>query len=123
MSKQVYAMYKTLFVNTRLLESNKDLYRVVIRCKGEQEQTFYKYPEQALSDPDYLNTCRIMGYAVSDLVIVAERLRAGGVDIMKLKDYNSAFIDGYQRAQADFDKAMQECIKNTVDSFNNLDVK
>lgn len=85
-----------------------------------KEDTNIAAPLYSLED---LNNIRIMGYCVSDLIIVAERLRAGGVDIMKLKDYNQAFIDGYQRAQADFNKAMQECIKNTVDSVNNLDVK
>lgn len=124
MGKQVSIKDRALYVQTRLLETDRDSFnKVIITCKGEQAQTFYKYPEQAFNDPDYLNTLFIMGYRVSDLVIVAERLRAGGVDIMRLKDYNQAFIDGYQRAQADFNKAMQECIKNTVDSFNNLDVK
>ena len=65
-----------------------------------------------------LKNIRIMGYAVSDLIIVAERLRAGGVDIMKLKDYNAAFIDGYQKAQADFNKAMQDSVRATIDNFN-----
>lgn len=119
MGKQVRIDYNTLYVQTRLLETNRDSFnKVIVTCKGEQAETFYKYPELALRDPDYLNTCRIMGYAVSDLIIVAERLRAGGVDIMKIKDYNAAFIDGYQKAQADFNKSLQDCVKATIDNFN-----
>lgn len=59
---------------------------------------------------------RIMGYPVRDLVIVAERLRAGKVDIVKLKNYNAAFIDGYQKAQEDFKKSLQDSVNRIIES-------
>ena len=62
-----------------------------------------------------LQTMRIMGYTVADLLIVAESLRAGGVDIMKFKNYTDGFKDGYERANEDFNKAMEKCVKNIMD--------
>lgn len=61
-----------------------------------------------------LQDIRIMGYTAADLLIVAERLRAGGVDLMKIKNYTDGFIDGYERANEDFKKAMKKCVDNII---------
>lgn len=61
-----------------------------------------------------LQNIRIMGYTAADLLIVAERLRAGGVDLMKMKNYTDGFKDGYARANEDFNKAMEKCVKNIM---------
>lgn len=63
---------------------------------------------------DDLNNMRVMGYAVADLIIVAERLRAGGVDLMQLKNYTDGFKDGYSRANTEFNIAMKQCVKNII---------
>ena len=75
----------------------------------------YKPPSN--SEPLMLNdlqNIRIMGYTAADLLIVAERLRAGGVDLMKLKNYTDGFKDGYERANEDFNKALEKCINNAM---------
>ena len=61
-----------------------------------------------------LQNIRIMGYTAADLLIVAERLRAGGVDLMQIKNYTDGFKDGYERANEDFNKAMEKCVKNII---------
>lgn len=57
-----------------------------------------------------LQNIRIMGYTAADLLIVAERLRAGGVDLMKIKNYTDGFKDGYERANEDFKKAIEKSV-------------
>lgn len=59
-------------------------------------------------------TSLFMGYTVADLIIVAKRLRTGGVDLMKFKNYTDGFKDGYERANEDFNKAMEKCVKNII---------
>ena len=61
-----------------------------------------------------LQTMRIMGYTVKDLLIVAERLQAEGVDLMKFKNYTDGFKDGYERANEDFNKAIEKCVNNIM---------
>lgn len=61
-----------------------------------------------------LQDIRIMGYTAADLLIVAERLRAGGVDLMQIKNYTDGFKDGYTRANEDFNKAMEKCVNNIM---------
>ena len=61
-----------------------------------------------------LQDIRIMGYTAADLLIVAERLRAGGVDLMQLKNYTDGFKDGYTRATEDFNKAIEKCVHNVM---------
>ena len=61
-----------------------------------------------------LQDIRIMGYTAADLLIVAERLQAGDVDLMKFKNYSDGFKDGYERANEDFNKAMENCVKNII---------
>ena len=63
---------------------------------------------------DDIQNMRVMGYTVADLIIVAERLNAGGIDIMQLKNYTDGFKDGYERANEDFNKAMRECVKSII---------
>ena len=57
-----------------------------------------------------LQDIRIMGYTAADLLIVAERLRAGGVNLMQIKNYTDGFKDGYVRATEDFNKAIEKSI-------------
>ena len=61
-----------------------------------------------------LQDIRIMGYTAADLLIVAERLRAGGVDLMKIKNYTDGFKDGYARANEDFKKAIEKSVNNIM---------
>ena len=105
---------KTLYVKTRIAKEHKDITRIVVSCKDELRRFFYLYPEAAYNDPDYLNSISLMGYRVSDLIIVAERLKAGGVDILQFKNYNDGFKDGYARAQADINEALQASIEKII---------
>ena len=57
-----------------------------------------------------LQAISIMGYTAADLLIVAERLRAGGVDLMQIKNYTDGFKDGYARATEDFNKAIEKSV-------------
>ena len=75
----------------------------------------YKAPSN--TEPLTLNDLqdiRIMGYTAADLLIVAERLRAGGVDLMQIKNYTDGFKDGYARATEDFNKAIEKSINKAM---------
>ena len=101
------------FVRTTLEANLPDIKDEVIDVIAEQIINNKPSCTEPLTLND-LQYTRIMGYAVTDLLIVAERLRAGGVDLMQLKNYTDGFKDGYERANEDFNKAMQDCVKNII---------
>ena len=109
MGKQVTKCNNNLFVRSRLFDDQID--RVVV-SNQKTGRAFYPNIQAFLNNITIndLNSAVIMGYVVSDLIIVAERLKAGGVDIMQFKDYNDGFKDGYARATADTEKAIQDSI-------------
>lgn len=111
MGKQVTRCNNNLFVKTRFFD---DKIEKVVVSHGKVGKAFYFTPEKAFSDPDYLDSINLMGYRLIDLIIVAERLKAGGVDVTQLKDYRIGFIDGYARAQADINEALQASIEKVI---------
>lgn len=116
MSKQVRIESGSLYVATRYLETDSNnIRRVILTCKGEPSIVFWRYPEEAYSDPDILNNLKIAGYTASDLIILAERLKDNGVDILTVRDYADGVRYGYERANADFRRAMQESVYRMIE--------
>ena len=116
MSKQVRIESGSLYVATRYLETDSnDIRRVILTCKGEPSIAFWRYPEEAYSDPDILNNLKIAGYTASDLIILAERLKDNGVDVLTVRDYADGVRYGYERANADFKRAMQESVNRIIE--------
>ena len=117
MSKQVRIESGSLYVATHYLETDSNnIRRVILTRKGEPSITFWRYPEEAYSDPDILNNLKIAGYTASDLIILAERLKDNGVDVLTVRDYADGVRYGYERANADFKRAMQESINKILDN-------
>lgn len=109
MSKQIIFNCGTLTVTTRLLEDHRDnIYRVKVNCKGETPITFYRYPEQAFNDPEFLKNIRLCGYTLSDLLIIAELLKEHDIDELTLKNYTDGISDGYAIAQKHFEESIRE---------------
>ena len=121
MSKQVNFNYNTLTVSTRLLEDNRaNISRVIVTCKGETAIAFYRYPEQAFNDPEYLKTIRLAGYSVNDLIIIAELLKEHKIDELKLNNFQDGLTAGYALAQKHFENAIRENINRTLEEFKGL---
>ena len=115
MSKQVRIESGSLYVATRYLETDSnDIRRVILTCKGEPSIIYWRYPEEAYTDPDILNNLKIAGYTASDLIILAERLKDNNVDILTVRDYADGVRYGYARANADMERAMQESINRMI---------
>lgn len=111
MSKQVRIESGSLYVATRYLETDSNkIRRVILTCKGEPSIVYWRYPEEAYTDPDILNNLKIAGYTASDLIILAERLKDNGVDVLTVRDYADGVRYGYERANADMERAIQESI-------------
>ena len=114
MSKQVTYSYGAFYVNTSLLKEHADAQRVIIQCKDAKAIPFYRYPEQAFNDPEYLDNIRLAGYSVRDLIVVAQMLKDQKVDNIQFNNYMSGFSDGYTRAKQDFETAIQESINKII---------
>ena len=116
MSKQVRIESGSLYVATRYLETDcNDIRRVILTRKGEPSIIFWRYPEEAYTDPDILNNLKIAGYTASDLIILAERLRDNGVDTLTVRDYADGVRYGYERANADMERALKNSISRLID--------
>lgn len=115
MSKQVRIESGSLYVATRYLETDSNnIRRVILTRKGEPSIIFWRYPEEAYSDPDILNNLKIAGYTARDLIILAERLKDKNVDTITVRDYVDGVIYGYERANADIKRAMQESVNRII---------
>lgn len=115
MSKQVRIESGSLYVATRYLETDSnDIRRVILTCKDEPSIVYWRYPEEAYTDPDILNNLKIAGYTASDLIILAERLKDNDVDFITVRDYADGVRYGYERANADFKRAIQESVNNFI---------
>jgi hypothetical protein len=116
MSKQVRIESGSLYVATRYLKTDSnDIRRVILTCKDEPSITFWRYPEEAYSDPDILNNLKIAGYTASDLIILAERLKDNGVDVITVRDYADGVRYGYERANADMERALKESVNRMLE--------
>ena len=124
MSKQVRIENGSLYVATRYLKTDSnDIRRVILTCKDEPSITFWRYPEEAYSDPDMLNNLRIAGYTARDLILLAERLKDNNVGILTVRDYADGISYGYSRAHADMERALQDSINRMLEdvrSANNV---
>ena len=117
MSKQVRIESGSLYVATRYLETDSnDIRRVILTCKGEPSIIYWRYPEEAYTDPDILNNLKIAGYTASDLIILAERLKDNGVDVLTVRDYADGVRYGYERANADMERAIKESINKLLEN-------
>lgn len=116
MSKQVRIESGSLYVATRYLETDSNnIRRVIVTRKGEPSITFWRYPEEAYTDPDILNNLKIAGYTASDLIVLAERLKDNGVDILTVRDYADGVRYGYERANADIERALKESVNRMLE--------
>lgn len=121
MSKQIIFNCGTLTVATRLLEEHRaNISRVIVTCKGETAIAFYRYPEQAFNDPEYLQSIRLAGYSVNDLIIIAELLKEHKIDELKLNNYKDGLSAGYALAQKHFENAIRDSINRTLEEFKGL---
>ena len=121
MAKCVTFTYNTLLVSTRLLEEHRDnISRVIVTCKGETAIAFYRYPEQAFNDPEYLKSIRLAGYSVNDLIIIAELLKEHKIDELKLNNFQDGLSAGYALAQKHFENAIRDSINRTLEEFKGL---
>ena len=121
MSKQVNLNCNTLTVSTRLLEDNRaNISKVIVTCKGETAIAFYRYPEQAFNDPEYLKSIRLAGYSVNDLIIIAELLKEHKIDELKLNDCQYWCRAGYALAQKHFEDAIRDSINRILEEFKGL---
>ena len=114
MGKQVNYNYGAFYVSTSLLKEHADAQRVIVQCKGAKAIPFYRYPEQAFNDPEYLDNIRLAGYSVRDLIVVAQMLRDQEVENIQFNNYMSGFSDGYTRAKQDFETALQDSINKII---------
>lgn len=62
-----------------------------------------------------LDELSIYGYSVSDLALVAERLRKEKVEPHVLKADNEAFSSGYKAARDDFMRSLEESINKAIE--------
>ncbi|MBO5926352.1 MAG: hypothetical protein J6Q38_02175 [Clostridia bacterium] len=116
MSKQVRIESGSLYVATRYLETDSNkIRRVILTCKGEPSIVYWRYPEEAYTDPDILNNLKIAGYTASDLIVLAERLKDNGVDILTVRDYADGVRYGYERANADIERALRESVNRMLE--------
>lgn len=116
MSKQVKLESGSLYVATRYLETDSNnIRRVIVTRKGEPSITFWRYPEEAYTDPDILNNLKIAGYTASDLIILAERLKDNDVDFITVRDYADGVRYGYERANADMERSLRNSIIRFLD--------
>ena len=61
----------------------------------------------------------IYGFRVEDLYKLALILKGKRIEDYDLRDYNSAFMDGYKRAQDDLNKSLEEMVNKIVGGDNN----
>ena len=79
---------------------------VLLKCK---EIVYH-----GISDINDVKDWIICGYRVEELYKLALILGDKSVQGIDLRDYNAAFMDGYARAQEDFNKSLEDMVKNTI---------
>lgn len=115
MSKQVEKKGDTLHVRTS--EAYEDVSKVICLKKGKTAKVFYPFKPSCLSIEEAYDFT-VMGYKVGELVKLAEILREKQIDEVNLRDYNDAFVSGYQRAQDDIRKQIEDDIQRMFDDIN-----
>ena len=111
MSKQVILKGNVLHVRTS--EDYESANKIICLKQGKTAKVFYPFKPTYLSIEEAYDFT-VMGYKVGELVKFAEILRGKQIDEVNLKDYNDAFIAGYQRAHDDFEKSLQEQVAKLV---------
>ena len=114
MSKQVEKKGDTLHVRTS--EAYEDVSKVICLKKGKTAKVFYPFMPSYLSIEEAYDFT-VMGYKVGELVKFAEILRGKQIDEVNLRDYNDAFISGYQRAQDDIRKQIEDDIQRMFEEI------
>lgn len=79
---------------------------VLLKCK---EIVYH-----GISDINDVKDWIICGYRVEDLLKLALILKGKRIEDYDLRDYNAAFMDGYARAQENFNKSLEDMVKNTI---------
>ena len=108
MSKQVEKRGGVLYIHTR--EDYEDANKIVIVCKGKKAKAFYPYIPTFINDLESVKDWTICGYKVDELVKLSMILRENNINELNLKDYNDAFIAGYQRASNEIHKQLEESV-------------
>ena len=109
MGKQVILKGNTLHVRTS--EDYESANKVICLKQGKKAKVFYPYMPNFINDLDEVKDFSICGYKVVELITFAEILRDKQIDELNLKDYNGAFIAGYQRAQDDIKRDIEKSIQ------------
>lgn len=116
MAKQVILKGNTLHVRTS--EDYESANKVICLKQGKKAKVFYPYVPNFISDLDEVKDFSICGYKVVELITFAEILRGKQASELDLKDYNGAFIAGYQRAQDDIKRDIEKSIQRMFDDVN-----
>lgn len=117
MSKQVEKRDKTLYIHTR--EDYEDANKIVMVCKGKKAKPFYPVVPTLVTDIEIVKDWTICGYKVDELVKLSMILRENNINELNLKDYNDAFIAGYQRASDEIHKRLEDSVNNMMRTIYN----
>lgn len=115
MAKQVILKGNTLHVRTS--EDYDSANKVICLKQGKKAKVFYPYLP-VINDLDSLKDVTICGYRVDELIKLAEILRGKQIDELNLRDFNGAFIAGYQRAQDDIHKQIEDSIQRMFEDID-----
>lgn len=115
MAKQV--MLKGNVLHVRTSEDYESANKVICLKQGKKAKVFYPFVPNFTNDLDEVKDFTICGYKVVELLAFAESLRDKQASELDLKDYNGAFIAGYQRAQDDIRKQIEDDIQRMFDDI------
>lgn len=115
MGKQVILKGNTLQVRTS--EDYDSASKVICLKQGKKAKVFYAYTP-FINDLESITGATICGYRVEQLVTFAEILRGKQIDELDLKDYNGAYIAGYQRAHDDIQRNIEESIQRMFEDVH-----
>lgn len=115
MGKQVILKGNTLHVRTS--EDYDSASKVICLKQGKKAKVFYAYTP-FINDLESITGATICGYRIEQLVTFAEILRDRRVEDIDLKDFDGAYIAGYQRAQDDIKKDIEKSIQRMFDDIN-----
>lgn len=117
MSKQVELKGDNLIVRTR--EDYKQASKVIVMRKGETSKVFYFSEPRFITDLKVVEDWIICGYRVEDLYKLALILRERRLEDVDLSNYNQCYFDGYQRAQEEIRKQIEESVNRIIKGVEN----
>lgn len=118
MSKQVILKGNVLHVRTS--EDYDSANKVICLKQGKKAKVFYPVVPSFITDLEVVKDWTICGYRVEDLYKLSLILHDRNVSEVDLRDYNEAFVSGYNKAHTEIQAQLENSVKNIINGVTGV---